>query len=350
MNDRDDDQHRSDERPEEETRNEQPDEEQGGRVPSSSAALSNIGKQYSQVFSQLCAPMLKNLTAGFTTFNTANLFPHVKITNQLLPQLTMPILGIDPAKLRIGAGLTEAIRKQQQATFAPIAELLARQHKQWDSLFASLRSLAETFFPPNWKDVEHPEFDVIETILLDDGIPLAWVPNQAMLQALFDAPDAAARRQVIGRRWKRAVSDCEDVLGEVSHASLQRHQPFAADVVCALRDGHVPAAQALATNLLDSILRRSFSKSSLKVVTTNKKGGVRFDLDDYQARAAFTLAPIWRAYAEYWESQGDPIPRTFGRHPSAHAVSRTQYSRINAVVALMLVTSLLKLLDWELAR
>lgn len=44
-------------------------------------------------------------------------------------------------------------------------------------------------------------------------------------------------------------------------------------------------------------------------------------------------APIWRAYAEYWENQGDPIPRAFGRHPNAHAVSRTQYSRVNAVIS-----------------
>lgn len=349
MNSQDDDQQPPDEEPKEETQSEQSDEEQR-RVSPSSTAFSGIGRQYSQLFSQLYAPMLKNLTTGFKPINTANLFPHIKITNQLLPQFTMPVLRIDPAKLGIGAGLTEAIRRQQQATFAPIAELLAQQHKQWDSMFASLRSLAETFFPPNWKGVEHPEFDVIETILLDDGIPLAWVPNQATLQAMFDAPDAATRRRVIGRRWKGIVSSCEVVLGEVNHASLQRHQPFVAEVVCALREGHVSAAQALAANLLDSILRRNFSKSSFKVVTMNKKGGTRFDLDDYQARAAFTLAPIWRAYAEYWESQGDPIPRTFGRHPSAHAVSRTQYSRVNAVVALMLVTSLLKLLDWELTR
>ena len=109
-----------------------------------------------------------------------------------------------------------------------------------------------------------------------------------------------------------------------------------------LRAGHVSAAQALAANLLDSILRRNFDKQSFKSVTTNKKGGDRFDLDDYRGKAAFTLAPIWRAYAEYWENQGDPIPRAFGRHPSAHAVSRTQYSRVNAMIGLMLVTSLLK--------
>jgi hypothetical protein len=40
----------------------------------------------------------------------------------------------------------------------------------------------------------------------------------------------------------------------------------------------------------------------------------------------------------------------FGRHPSVHGVSRAQYSRINAVISLMLVTSVLKFFNVELSR
>lgn len=212
-----------------------------------------------------------------------------------------------------------------EGVFRPLTALIAQQSRQWDSLFETLRALAEKFLPPNWKDVRHPDFKTIEAILLDEGIPLAWVPNPDILQTLFDAPDAPARRRIIGRRWRRVVSDCEVVLNGVSHPTLQRY-------------------------LLGSILRRNFDKQPFRSVMTNKKGSDRFDLNDYRVKAAFTLAPIWRAYAEYWENQGDPIPRVFGRHPSAHAVCRTQYSRVNAVIGLMLVTSLLKLLDDELAR
>jgi hypothetical protein len=260
------------------------------------------------------------------------------------------MLGIEIPALNIGKDLADVFQRQYLDRFALFTELLEQQHKQWDSLFESLHKLTERILPPNWKEVDHPDYDAIETILVDEGVPLAWVPRAEILQVLFDAPDAQARRKIIGRRWRQVVTDCESVLNEVSHPALRCHRPFATDVVNALRGGHVSSAQALAANLLDSILRRNFDKGDFKDVTTNKKGGNRFDIDSYQIKAAFTLGPVWRAYAEYWQSQGDPIPRRFGRHPSAHAVSRTQYSRINAVIALMIVTSLLRLLESQLAR
>lgn len=269
--------------------------------------------------------LMKNIAASIAPINTAAWFPQLKLFDA-------SAFGID--KVLSGFAFN----------------FLDQHRRQWDSLFESMRGLAERVFPPNWQGLDQPDLTVIEAILLDDGIPLAWIPSQPILRAVFDAPDAAARRLVIRNRWKGLTSDCEACITDVSHAEVRCHLPFAMDIVRALRDGHTSAAQALAANLLDSILRRNFNKDDFKAVTTNRRGGSRFDLDTYRIRVAFTLAPVWRAYAEYWESQGDPIPRAFGRHPSAHAVSRTQYSRVNAVIGLMLVTSLLRLLDSELKR
>ena len=295
-------------------------------INASMAALNSpLLKNINASMAALNSPLLKNINASIAPINTAAWFPQLKL--------------IDPSAFGIDKVL---------AGFA--SNFFEQHRRQWDSVFESMRGLAERVFPPNWKGLNQPDLDVIELILLDEGIPLAWVPSQPILQAVFDSPNATARRLVLGRRWKGLTSDCEACLSEVSHADLRCHQPFAMDVVRAMRDGHASGAQALAANLLDSILRRNFDKDDFKAVTTNKKGGSRFDLDAYRIRVAFTLAPVWRAYAEYWESQGDPIPRAFGRHPSAHAVSTTQYSRINAVIGLMLVTSLLRLLDSELKR
>jgi hypothetical protein len=56
---------------------------------------------------------------------------------------------------------------------------------------------------------------------------------------------------------------------------------------------------------------------------------------------ACAIAPVWSVYRQFWTTNGDPVPKTFGRHASAHAVSKAQYNRTNAVLGVMLVTSLL---------
>ncbi len=38
--------------------------------------------------------------------------------------------------------------------------------------------------------------------------------------------------------------------------------------------------------------------------------------------------------------KGDKVPHTFSRHASVHAVSKVQYNKRNAAIALVLATSL----------
>ncbi|MFC8202234.1 hypothetical protein ACFUTV_43685 [Streptomyces sp. NPDC057298] len=248
----------------------------------------------------------------------------------------------------IGKQLAEAagVNAMLGETFAPLHEHF---REYWAGVFEGLGSLKERIYPPNLHDAT-PTVDEFELLLLEEGIPLMWVPGPKVVRALLDAPDAVGRRQTIGRRWKGIVNDCEAVIEDVDHPDLQASRNFAFDCVAALCDGHNNPAQALAANLLDSLMRAHFDEPDRKKLTFNKKGRAKFDLDDYDMRVALTFAPVWYAHAEFWPKNGDPIPRVFGRHPSAHGVSRSQYSRINAVYGLMLVTSVLKFFDVELER
>lgn len=87
-----------------------------------------------------------------------------------------------------------------------------------------------------------------------------WVPGPEIVEAIFKAEDASERRRVVGRRWKGIITDCEAVLEGVTYAGLEDERDFALDCVPALREGHTNAAQALAANLLDSVLRRCLDK------------------------------------------------------------------------------------------
>jgi len=249
-------------------------------------------------------------------------------------QLAANVARIDTQFLQSFAGIAKAVQAQQEQ----IAKILQ----------AGLLSL-DGIYPPNWHGVDGIDTGLIEQIVLDEGIPLVAVPRAATVQLLIDAPDAKTRRAVVSRRWRSITTDCETSLRGYQRGDTADLVGFARKAVAALRGGHPEAAQALASNLLDSLARRHFN-ADLKVVTTAHRKGQRFEIDDYTVRVAFAMAPIWAAYREFWPNNGDPIPRGFTRHASAHAVSTAQYSRVNTVIALMLVTSLLWVLEDQDSR
>lgn len=59
-------------------------------------------------------------------------------------------------------------------------------------------------------------------------------------------------------------------------------------------------------------------------------------------------AGVWGSYGQFWPTNGDTIRYRYSRHGSAHGISRRQYSRVNAVIALMHIVSPLRLLDTDL--
>jgi hypothetical protein len=229
---------------------------------------------------------------------------------------------------------------------ASIEPVLRAQREQITKLMAVTADALRRIYPENWHGVRGIEFDRLESILLDEGIPLVGVPRASTVQAILDAPEAAARRALVGRRWRSIITDCAMALDSFERPELKGQIGFGMKAVEALRDGHVEAAQALATNLLDTLLRTHFT-ADFRTITGNRANGKQLELDDYTIRVACVIAPIWAAYREFWTTKGDPVPRTFARHASAHAVSRTQYNRTNAVLGIMLVTSLLWLCEHE---
>lgn len=224
-------------------------------------------------------------------------------------------------------------------------------HSGMRGLFESIGDVTAWIYPENLRELK-PPLRNLEALLVDEGIPLMWVPRTETVAALFAQADTSGRRRVLRQRWRGVVRDCEVVIEKVDHPELADARYFALDCVRALREGYSNGAQALATNLLDSLMQQHFEKQHRIDLTKNdfKQNGVRFDMNDRHIREAFVFAPVWYAYAKYRPRSEGKIPREFGRHPSAHGVSRRQYSRINAVIGLMLATSVLRFFDLELSR
>lgn len=283
------------------------------------------------------------------------------ITRSILPTFETPVVGAQALRALRGVNVP-ALQLDYSSLFPDFAAIQASaiipllpsirliqdlQRDQFASIIKSARAAVSAMLPPNWqgKDVTIPKD--LETLLLDEGLPLAWVPPQEVVVKLFAAETAADRRKVLGARWKTIARACLEELQKVSHADLTEHAEFAVEAAESLLDGRSKSSQALSANLLDTVLRASFNEQDRTAITGQKQ---RLDIDDYPLRVAIVLGGIWGSHGQFWPSKGDKIPRMYSRHGSAHGVSKRQYSRINALLALMHVVSLLRVLEVDLVE
>jgi hypothetical protein len=295
-----------------------------------------------QIYASQYDDMLKSITA--------NLLPALE-TPLFAEQARKALRGIDVPPLKLDYSSLfpdfEGMRVSALADLLPSIRLIQDlQRDQFATLIESARAAAAARLPPNWRGDEVSIPKDLETMLLDEGLPLAWVPPREILVKLFAAPTPSDRRKILGRRWKTVTRACLEELQNVTHAELVEHAEFAIEAAESLMEGRSKSSQALSANLLDTILRTSFNEKDRTTITGQKQ---RLNIDDYPLRVAIVLGGIWGSHGQFWPSKGDKVPRKYSRHGTAHGVSRRQYSRINALLALMHVVSLLRVLEVDLA-
>jgi hypothetical protein len=255
-----------------------------------------------------------------------------------------PFTGLSSAISGITASMTSSIKPLLiSLNRAPRPLLGLNFDKQaWSEMF---RPLLEAL-PANWPD--DPDWTAAMEIM-NDGIPLIWVPRCGIVVQLMRAPDDPARRDLLVRFRSEIAEDCLDVLSEVGAAALLPLAGLAGDACRALAAGHCAASQALAANVFDTWLRDAARRGV--VLTLPASGWFYYDKVRRQIepltgkvtmrrlRAAGALAPAHMALAEF---RGGTVPAQFGRHATAHAAGPEQYTDVNAVIAVMLTASVLR--------
>lgn len=204
----------------------------------------------------------------------------------------------------------------------------------FDRMFQSL--------PPNWpSDVD---LEVLISAIQDDGLPLVWVPRAEVVTNLLATPDRPERVQVLISHTSEIVEDCRVTLSEVTHASLSGQRLLAEKALAAFKDGHHEAAQALAVVVTETAVTHFFQGKN----TADIKKEVNLDPEYVyitQLRAKAALAPIGVFFTAWYPNSGAPAPEALSRHVSVHQADQKHYSRGNAVVAILLVTSVLRALQ-----
>lgn len=140
----------------------------------------------------------------------------------------------------------------------------------------------------------------LETLLLDEGLALAWVPPPATVKKLFEATSAQERRRILGARWRTITGACIREMEGIESTPLTEYVEFALSAARTLLNNDPRPAQALSANLLDTILRQNFDDTARKTITGQQ---TRMDIDDYPLRVAIVLGGIWGSFGEFWAEQ-----------------------------------------------
>ncbi|MFG6444730.1 hypothetical protein ACFXQA_05595 [Microbacterium sp. P07] len=223
------------------------------------------------------------------------------------------------------------------------SRLLSALDTSWLAELVESARRGYRLLPPNWWGVKVAldlEGEELRGLLLEEGIPLAWVPSAGLIDRLVSADSPRQRRQYIRDGWRGIVRDCEVAVGSLSSRDGRDGARFVRLCADAIRDGHFETAQALAANVIDT-LGNSFVKNELvghrwqSIVARNG----RERLSRLDIRALLVLGPLAAGHDNY--RSGEPIPRSFTRHATAHGVSKRQYTKVNSLIAVMNATSLL---------
>lgn len=194
-------------------------------------------------------------------------------------------------------------------------------------------------FPPNWLDTPlEDDLDVYKAII-DDGIPLVWIPRAEVVTAITEAEGRDQRLRALLDHKDEVVEDCTGCLGVVKESTDKRLLDWARlaqQAVDVLSLEYHAAAQALAVCVADA---------AVGTIRNGNRKEESVDWDDVtmrELRMSGVLGPLARFYTRWFPSDENPPPDALSRHVSVHHPRLDHYTQENAVLAVTLLCSLLR--------
>ncbi|MFB9363025.1 hypothetical protein [Actinoplanes nipponensis] len=272
-------------------------------------------------------------------------------------QIRLPTVKIDlprSASPKVNDHLRRAILAAMPDTTAMLAQLsqeIARLPRLSDRL-----QLLTQKYPPNWLGCRINPVDAWP-VMQDEGIPLVWVPRAGILTDLLASPDRDTRLKILVEHRAAIAEDCRAVLAEVTHPEMTEQVPLGLKAIDAFAAGHHESAQALAVVIVETVVTRlippkepkpggSRSKYTRIAAALRVEDPEKVTVEDMRLTAA--MAPIGPFFVPWYPSNGNPAPEELSRHVAVHQAHVAHYTPGNAVVAVMLLASVLRALQEQL--
>lgn len=230
----------------------------------------------------------------------------------------------------------------------PTEETVARWIGTFDRLHETAQLLAEMVqvttsvarrlldnLPTNW-----PRGSRLNNAshVLDDGIPIAYVPRAEIVGKILEEDDYEARATVVADNRLDIADDCRAAIdSRPPHYTVADLSGLIYEAATVLVERRFASAQSLAVNVADNIVRRTMDPKWKygRIVSTIKDS----HFDDELLPVSLAFQPALRFYA-FWAFGSTPPPR-LNRHCTAHGLSPEHATEANATVSVMLATSLL---------
>ena len=265
----------------------------------------------------------------------------------LVPTTTVPKFdriyftpAIDFASMFVGELPATDLAFNQQIN---VPDVLRETRRQLANLFKRLniegyRNAVSLSF--DWIDsaLEHCDHSLLEGLLLDEGLALRWVVEPELRVQIFSAQSKFARLHILSDHQESIVDHCCELLEDIDQPDLAEWRDFAVKVASALRGGYTAAAQALAVNLIDTMLIENFTYQGKgqKMSHGTRRHSTRFNIDaEKEIEQGIVYGGLWGMFLQFHSDSEDAIPHQLSRHATAHAVSKRQYRRVNSLIAFM---------------
>jgi hypothetical protein len=269
---------------------------------------------------------LRTIGQALSAFVLPQLEPLVaQMTKNLLPALELFYRSVDETASPLRARLARFAEGFATTVLTP----------EFLSLLEQLREQR----PVNWPSPVN--LNALIAVIRDDGIPLVWVPRAELVEQVTEAADREARIGILLAHENQVVADCRQVLNEITEPTLLPRVPLAQAAVEALAAGHREAAQSLATVVTESAINAAMPGSSYSKIQQKVLSDVETGPWD-QWRLALALLAVYRFYTRWHPGSGEPAPHVLSRHVAVHNADVVHYTPGNAVIAIMLVSSVLR--------
>lgn len=263
-----------------------------------------------------------DISALLPKYDTSALFSKLD-TSALLPNFaTLPVVDISWIL-------------RDYVTFSP-----SLVPPNFDDLLDSLL----TRYPANWPDDEELTFDLAKQIVENEGIPIVYIPRAEIVSELVQAADRAERGAILVARTADILEDCADALSYELHTAVEELKELLLDAMHTLGAGHHRSAQSLSVDVCTTLIEAHIGKhNKAKNLCRVTKLNEAFAED--RLRYVLGVAPVVNLMTEWNPKSGKPRPAPLSRHVCAHQAHPSHFTPENAILAVMVATSLIRALD-----